>query len=113
MLDIAAYLTADMWSSVLRTCGLTQKALTDRYACVIHLVTAAEGAEEFYTRSNNAARSETAEEARTLDRRTLGAWEGHPARHVVGNGPGGFAAKMSEATNIVIDLLQSTLLRDA
>jgi hypothetical protein len=34
---------------------------------VIHLVTAAIGAEKYYTTENNAARTETKEEARALD----------------------------------------------
>jgi len=38
-----------------------------RYDLVLHLVTAAHGAEKFYTRSNNATRKETPEQARALD----------------------------------------------
>jgi hypothetical protein len=35
-----------------------------RYEAVIHMMTAAEGAEEFYTGENNEARYESLEEAR-------------------------------------------------
>jgi len=42
-----------------------------RYDLVLHLVTAANGAEAFYTNANNTARRETAEEARDLDSRIL------------------------------------------
>jgi hypothetical protein len=38
---------------------------------VLHLVTAASGAEAFYTNANNTARRETADEARDLDSRIL------------------------------------------
>lgn len=48
-----------------------------RYDAVFHLVTAANGAEKFYTLANNAARHETADEARLLDVKTQNAWNGH------------------------------------
>jgi hypothetical protein len=41
------------------------------------MVTCAEGAESFYSLENNVARHETADEARSLDARTLKAWESH------------------------------------
>jgi predicted ATPase len=51
-------------------------ACDKRYAGIIHLRTAADGAEEYYTLSNNAARDETPAEARALDRLTEKAWQG-------------------------------------
>ena len=57
----------------------------ERYDAVIHLRTAALGAEESYTIANNAARRETLAEARALDERTLGAWLGHPKLRVIAN----------------------------
>lgn len=53
-----------------------------RYDIVIHLVTAADGAESFYTTANNAARTETAAQARDLDRAVAECYAAHP-RHVV------------------------------
>ena len=44
-----------------------EKDLRDNYDAVFHLVTAAKGAEEFYTLSNNTARTETVEEAMNLE----------------------------------------------
>lgn len=69
-----------------------------RYDAVVHLVTAAIGAEKFYTTANNAARSETVEQARALDYRTLNAWMGHPNLTVVDNSTG-FEAKMNRVVN--------------
>ncbi len=43
--------------------------LSERYDWVIHMTTAADGAEQFYTTENNIARSETPEQARILDKR--------------------------------------------
>ena len=41
----------------------------ERYDAVIHLVSAAIGAEEFYTTENNEVRHETPEQAADLDRK--------------------------------------------
>src|SRR5262249_26017448 len=38
-----------------------------------------------YTTANNAARTETPEQARALDERTRNAWVGHPRLHLVDN----------------------------
>jgi CYTH domain-containing protein len=62
----------------------------------VHLVTAAEGAEEFYTLENNKARTESPEEARLLDSRTMQAWRGHP-HHIIINNSTGFDTKLTRA----------------
>lgn len=65
--------------------GLTCEEVRARYDAVLHLVTAADGAEAHYTLANNMARSETAEQARTLDERTKSVWLGHGHLKVIGN----------------------------
>jgi hypothetical protein len=66
--------------------GWTEAILRDqRYEAVLHLVTAAVGAEAFYITANNAARTETPAEARDLDARLVEAWVGHPHLTVVDN----------------------------
>lgn len=47
-------------------------------------MTAAVGAEEFYTLENNITRRESVEEARLQDRKTCTAWLGHPKLYVIG-----------------------------
>ena len=59
--------------------------LRDNYDAVFHLVTAAKGAEEFYTTANNSARTETVEEAAALDDKLISAWTGHPHLRVIDN----------------------------
>lgn len=50
----------------------TPVALRDqRYDAIVHLVTAADGADRFYTLANNSTRTESAEQAIAMDRRTL------------------------------------------
>jgi CYTH domain-containing protein len=61
-----------------------------RYDAVLHLVSAADGAETFYTTANNASRYEKADEAglnlaRELDKKVIQAWTGHPHHRVIDN----------------------------
>lgn len=86
MMDTKAYVTPEMWQTILSTLGKNEVQLRDqRYDAVIHMVTAALGAEEFYTLANNTARTETPEQARVLDRKTQDAWVGHPHLRVIDN----------------------------
>jgi hypothetical protein len=55
-----------------------------RYIAVFHLVTAASGAEKFYTLDNNGIRIESVEQARAIDEKTCRAWIGHPKLFVIG-----------------------------
>ncbi len=84
-LDNKAYTYGEEFSNILALTGTTEEALLSRYDAVFHLVTAAKGAEEYYTFSNNAARYETVTEARTLDDRLINAWKNHPHHIVIDN----------------------------
>jgi CYTH domain-containing protein/predicted ATPase len=86
-LDIAAYVPPGaMWQAILDENGWSVTDLRDRrYDAVIHLVTAANGAEAFYTCANNPARTETPEQARAVDLRLQNAWVGHPRLWVIDN----------------------------
>lgn len=84
-LDGAAYAGLPAIGELLAEHGSNPVETLNSYDMVVHLVTAANGAEEAYTLSNNAARSETPEEARQLDIRTLAAWTGHPHMVIIGN----------------------------
>ncbi len=85
-MDISNYIERTMWQAMLDELGLSEIKLRDaRYDAVIHMVTAAQGAEAFYTLENNGLRGETIEEARELDARIMKAWTGHPQLHIVEN----------------------------
>lgn len=85
-MDLKAYLTPLMWQKLLDTTGYTVVELRDaRYSAVIHMATAAKGAEQFYTLGNNVSRSESPELARAIDDKLMTAWTGHPHMRVVGN----------------------------
>lgn len=63
----------------------TTLLLLGRYDAVFHLVTAAQGAERFYTLDNNQARSESPVEARDVDERLVASWNGHPRHYIIDN----------------------------
>ena len=84
-LDNKAYMTGEEFAEVLDHVGMNEVKLRDNYDAVFHLVTAARGAESFYTLANNQARSETPEQARQVDERLIAAWTGHPHLRVIDN----------------------------
>lgn len=57
----------------------------NRYNQIIHMVSAANGAEEFYSTEDHACRSEGVELARELDYNAAAAWVGHPYFDVIDN----------------------------
>ncbi len=104
VMDIKAFVSKDDFQAMLKGKGLNEVVLRDRYTGIIHLVTAAEGAEAFYTTENNGARLETPEEARDLDRRTRESWLGHPHLKVIDNRTD-FQGKIQRAFDAISRLL--------
>lgn len=84
-LDNKAYMTETEFSTVLASINSNEIELRDGYDAVFHLVTAAKGAEEFYTTANNQARTETVEQASALDDKLIAAWTGHPHFRIIDN----------------------------
>ena len=84
-LDNKAYMNEIEFAETLKSINSNEVELRDNYDAVFHLVTAAKGAEEFYTTANNSARTETVEEAATLDDKLISAWTGHPHLRVIDN----------------------------
>ena len=94
-LDTRAYVGNSAFADIASRAGFSIGELRTRYTAVVHLVTAADGAEEFYNLSNE-ARTESPAQARELDRRTRDAWHGHRHHIVVGNETD-FETKMKRA----------------
>lgn len=84
-MDNKAYMDDLEYSRILAELGTTEVRLRDSYDAVFHLVTAAKGAEKFYTTENNKARTETVEQAAALDDKLIAAWTGHPHLRVIDN----------------------------
>ncbi len=85
VLDNKAYMTDLEFMEVLRDVGGSEVELRDGYDAVFHLVTAAKGALHAYTLANNAARTETPEQAAALDDKLIAAWTGHPHLRILDN----------------------------
>ncbi len=84
-LDNRAYMSDEEFHYVLKRLNTNEVTLRDHYDAVFHLVTAAKGAEQFYTLANNAARYETVEEAVKVDDSLIASWTGHPHLRVIDN----------------------------
>ena len=69
------------------------------------MVTAADGAVQFYTAENNEARYETVDEAKDLDKKLINAWTGHPQLSIVENLQGGFEFKIKRAIDAVFKVI--------
>ena len=89
-MDISAYMTPEMWEDITARASTNSNELRERYDAVLHLVSAADGAEQFYTTATNSTRYEKADEeglriARELDKKVIRAWTGHPHLRVINN----------------------------
>ncbi len=78
ILDNKAYMSESAFYRVLGENGLSEDEALMRYGAAFHLVTAANGAVEFYGNENNSARTENPDEAREIDDRLIAAWGKHP-----------------------------------
>lgn len=95
MMDNTAYCTPEVADRVFRETGWTKQKITnDRYDAVFHLVTAADGAEAFYTVENNEARTEGVALARMIDKWLQNAWVDHQNHFIIDNSVPGFNLKI-------------------
>ena len=87
LMDGSAYMKEEDWNKLMRKrdVNCVSELREGRYNAVFHLVTAAEGAEEYYTLENNAVRTEPPELAKNLDHMTRNAWVGHPSLKIFDN----------------------------
>lgn len=110
IMDQLAYCSRKELEKLLMERGMTFADVMNKYDGVIHMVTAADGAVEFYEWNGsgkecaNAARSESPEEAIIADRKTMNAWVGHPHLRVIDN-----STDFSEKVNRVVQEIFSIL----
>lgn len=104
--DDKAYVSDETFKKLIKDFNVTQFELLNRYNLVIHLTTAADGKEEYYTTSNNGARIETPEEARQKDRRTLESWLGHDNLKIMGNDTD-FETKIANVIREIYQMLKA------
>uniref|UniRef100_A0A1B6EQH2 NadR/Ttd14 AAA domain-containing protein n=1 Tax=Cuerna arida TaxID=1464854 RepID=A0A1B6EQH2_9HEMI len=85
-MDASAFISRDKWERMMSANGWNSVELRDnRYNQIVHLVSAANGAEDFYSTEDHACRSETVVLARELDYNAAAAWVGHPYFDVIDN----------------------------
>jgi len=85
-MDGMAYTDENVWQALLDETGWSTIQLRDRrYESVIHMVTSADGAANFYSDANNEARYETVAQAIELDKKLINAWVGHPLFCIIDN----------------------------
>ncbi|MCM1285756.1 MAG: AAA family ATPase [Acetobacter sp.] len=85
VLDGKAYLTEEEFSTVINEVNSNEIELRDSYDAVFHLVTSANGTEEFYTTENNKTRTENIKQAIEIDNKLISAWTGHPHFRIIDN----------------------------
>ena len=100
IMDNRGYIDDSIFDEFLKERNMSESDILMRYDLVIHLVTAAIGKEGYYTTLNNTARTETIEEARIQDRKTMEAWRNHPNLRIVGNDTL-FDGKIKRIKNII------------
>lgn len=84
-MDGKAFIDKLEFQNILKTLNSNEIELRDNYDAVFHLVTAAKGAEKYYTKENNKARYENLEEARISDDKIISAWTGHSHFRIIDN----------------------------
>lgn len=116
-------ISKEKWEKMLQTNNWNTIELRDnRYNQILHLVSAANGAEEFYTTEvsflllwvwsnanctsfqDHACRSEGVELARELDYKSAAAWVGHPYFDVIDNSTD-FETKMNRSIEAICQKL--------
>ena len=103
VMDGQAYVNEDVWQAILDETGWSTIQLRDkRYEAVVHMMTAAEGAEEFYAIEKE---RESIEQARTIDKRLIEAWVGHPQFNIVKNTKKGFKTKIDYCLKRVLTFI--------
>ena len=105
LMDNLAYMSGEDFENIVSELGKTKDGIRDSYDAVFHLITAADGAECFYTTANNTARTETVDLAIELDRKAGAAWAGHPFYRVIDNSTDfeGKLQRLTEETSMFLE----------
>ncbi|SUC12543.1 AAA family ATPase [Prevotella pallens] len=104
-MDISAYMNPVLWNQIISDVKMNNEMLRSRYDAVLHLVSAADGAEQFYTIATNNKRTEGIELARILDKKVIQAWSEHPHLRVINNHED-FETKLERVLQEISDVLE-------
>lgn len=104
-MDASAFILREKWEKLIASNSWNNVELRDnRYNQIIHMISAAKGAEEFYSTEEHICRSEGVDLARELDERAAAAWVGHPYFDVIDNSTN-FETKMNRMIESVCQKL--------
>jgi len=104
-MDPSAFVSKETWERMMRENNWNNVELRDnRYNQIVHMVSAAKGAEDFYSTEDHACRSEGVVLARELDDNAAAAWVGHPYFDVIDNSTD-FEGKMRKMIGVVCQKL--------
>lgn len=113
LMDGKAYVSTNVWQGILDENKWNEIYLRDsRYDAIIHMVTAADGAEKYYDLDTNEARYENLKQALDVDKRLQKNWSGHSQLYLIDNNVPSFDEKVQKAVRTVLNLLgipQSTI----
>jgi predicted ATPase len=85
-MDASAFVSKQEWDEILQRNMCDEVDIRDnRYHQVVHMVTSAKGAEQYYTIEHHTTRLEGLEEARERDTKAAEAWIGHPYVDIIDN----------------------------
>jgi len=102
VMDASAFVDREAWERILSKLGLEDIEISDnRYNHVVHLQSAAIGAEKFYTVEEHAARFEGIELARERDKKAMEAWQDHPYVDIIDN-RSDFDSKINRLIDLVV-----------
>jgi len=101
-MDASAYISPQEWERLLDKLDLEESHICEnRYDQIVHMVSAANGAEDFYSVEDHAARFEGLELARERDRKAMEAWSEHPYVDIVDN-KSDFDSKLNHLVDLVV-----------
>ncbi|ESL09783.1 hypothetical protein TRSC58_02492 [Trypanosoma rangeli SC58] len=98
-MDGSAFCSKEIFTRIVKRLNVSVEVLRDRYDAVIHFVTAACGAREYYN-MDNPARYESIEEAVESDKKLRQVYIGHPMLRIIDNSTA-FEEKMERGLALV------------
>jgi predicted ATPase len=102
VMDASAFISRENWERILTKLNLEDIEISDnRYHQVVHMQSAALGAEKFYTTEDHSARFEGLELARERDRRAMDSWRDHPYVDIIDN-RSDFDKKINKLIDLVV-----------
>ena len=101
-MDASAFISREAWEKILTKLGLEDIEISDnRYNHIVHMQSAAIGAEKFYTTEDHAARFEGIGLAKERDNRAMEAWRDHPYVDIIDN-RSDFDSKINRLIDLVV-----------